>query len=177
MNKCAKWIPWLLVVGGVACNDGGTVLGGDGSDADVPGESGDSTADGDADPDVPVDGTEVPVDGTEVPADVPVEDAPADDAAPASCGGATGYVCPDGEVCDVRSCGDGATGVCVTRPGDCPAIYAPVCGCDGVTYGSDCQRLAAGMELDHDGECATTDVCGGSAGYRCPDGQACDWRD
>jgi hypothetical protein len=78
-------------------------------------------------------------------------------------------------VCDVRSCGDGATGVCVPRPAECPAIWAPVCGCDGVTYGSDCQRLQAGMELDHEGECATADVCGGSAGFRCPDGLACDW--
>ncbi|MDI7266814.1 MAG: hypothetical protein QME96_02320, partial [Myxococcota bacterium] len=66
--------------------------------------------------------------------------------------------CPRGQVCDVRSCLDGASGTCVPRPSGCPAVYAPVCGCDGVTYGNDCERLVADVALDHAGECGMT-VC------------------
>jgi hypothetical protein len=37
----------------------------------------------------------------------------------------------------------------------CPDIWAPVCGCDGVTYSNNCERLVAGAQLDHEGECAS----------------------
>jgi hypothetical protein len=72
---------------------------------------------------------------------------------PLRCGGFFGEACPDGMVCDVRSCDEAATGTCVSRPGPCPLVWAPVCGCDRVTYGNDCERLAAGVALDHLGEC------------------------
>lgn len=36
----------------------------------------------------------------------------------------------------------------------CPAIYAPVCGCDNVTYGNACEAVNLGGVLDYtDGEC------------------------
>jgi hypothetical protein len=89
-----------------------------------------------------------------------------------TCGPFPGGECAAWFTCDVRSCGLGAGGTCVPTPGVCPDVYAPVCGCNGVTYGNDCERLVAGVALDHVGECRTTGECG--PGRPCPTGQVCD---
>jgi hypothetical protein len=64
-------------------------------------------------------------------------------------------ICTTGETCDVRGCGLSTTGTCVTDPrGMCPDIWAPECGCDGLTYSSACWRISDGVALDYVGECA-----------------------
>lgn len=60
---------------------------------------------------------------------------------------------PDGSFCG----GDDSTGVCTSRPSDCPDPGGvPVCGCDGNEYLADCSAYLAGTDVRDFGPCVTT---------------------
>jgi hypothetical protein len=93
-------------------------------------------------------------DGACVPHCGPVPEPPMCE--PRVCGGIAGLPCAEGEFCELPKgeChGADLQGVCLPIPKICPDLYAPVCGCDGVTYSNECDRQAVGVQLAHDGAC------------------------
>ena len=88
--------------------------------------------------------------------------------------------CTSNDDCSVRNmycrkeigeCDD--VGTCQTKPDACYDLWDPVCGCDGVTYGNDCDAAAAGVSVDYKGECCSEEECGpplGMPNYICDDG-------
>ena len=91
------------------------------------------------------------------------------------CGGFLGQTCADDEYCeyeDEANCGIAdQSGVCRPRPGDCTyASPDPVCGCDGVTYVSDCQANLNGVDFRSRGACESTGDCRTDG---CEEGREC----
>jgi len=125
---------------------------------------------------------------------------------PDLCGGFAGIACSDGEYCEYPEglCGIfDQFGTCTPMPQGCGDVWLPVCGCDGKTYGNDCERQSAGAQKAYAGECdnpcpvvidclpgyqpvdldgdgcndscePVSNACGGFVGTTCPSGQVCD---
>ena len=74
-----------------------------------------------------------------------------------ACGGLAGLACRTNQYCQwtvADMCGAADhLGACVAIPEACATVVAPVCGCDGVTYGNECEAARAGTSIVHDGAC------------------------
>jgi hypothetical protein len=70
-------------------------------------------------------------------------------------GSCTASECGPGKMCVLEPgvCSDDAPGTCMPTPDACDLIYAPVCGCDDVTYGNACDARSNGVNILHGGEC------------------------
>ena len=60
--------------------------------------------------------------------------------------------CRGNELCAKSAC-DAVFGRCEPRPEMCPPGGAEVCGCDGVSWASDCARRLAGVAASNPGSC------------------------
>ena len=67
-------------------------------------------------------------------------------------------------------------GVCVPAPEAC-SPGDPVCGCDGQTYASDCDRLMAGVAKKADEMCDPPPAVCGSGKPACQPGYFCEYPD
>jgi hypothetical protein len=64
--------------------------------------------------------------------------------------------CQELEYCNFPDglCGSGQAGSCVLKPeGMCPAVFAPVCGCDEKTYENACEAAVLGVAVKFDNAC------------------------
>ncbi len=74
-----------------------------------------------------------------------------------ACGAPPAARCGEDEFCKYSpgECGAGdSEGLCTPYPEGCiPAIWDPVCGCNGQTYANECGAEMDGVSIDHWGTC------------------------
>ncbi len=61
--------------------------------------------------------------------------------------------CAQDEYCQKSPGECSSTGFCSALPLGCPDVDAPVCGCDGSSYGNDCEANMAGVNVAQSGAC------------------------
>lgn len=83
-----------------------------------------------------------------------------------------GAVCPPGfaDANGRAGCGGVGTSCCLPDACVCPPVYAPVCGVNGITYGSPCEARCAAVDIAKEGPCDGAIDC---ADVRCADGTTC----
>ena len=82
---------------------------------------------------------------------------------PLVCGGEVGNTCPPTDYCAYQSgqhCGAAdASAICKPRPQACDELFAPVCGCDGKTYGNACMAAMNGTGVLQMAACDAPPPC------------------
>jgi len=154
----------LLTLSAAACgddDDDDDATGDGDADADSDSDS-DADADGDGDGDADGDG-DGDGDG----------DADADGDGDADC---AAILCGPDTCCAEGCGGTDPAASCVDTGVGCAEIYAPVCGCDGQTYGNACEAHNACAAISHNGACEIRS-CGGKAGGTCEVNEFCDFAD
>jgi hypothetical protein len=155
------WRGWWVVgvlacVVCVACDGGGTAPAEDGGlDGSLSGDSGspeDAATRPDGAPPLP-DGSAP--DGGGSDGGEPIDGGPAlvDGGPLPGCG--SNADCASTEYCLLPAGTCSGRGTCVTRPDVCLPVIMEVCGCDGRTYGNDCEAQVAGVNVASMGACGS----------------------